>query len=84
MDIINPNTPLYNTIIFYILIIGILLIIKPDFMYCKNTQKFKPFGFDEGKTIACFPTIVICSAIFLYIIFMFIKILYNIQDKKFI
>ncbi len=77
MALINPETPVYNTIIFYILVICILLIIKPEFMYCDKTNKFKPFGLDKDKTIFCFPTISIGSVIILYLFFVSIEILHN-------
>jgi hypothetical protein len=79
MDIVDPNAPLYNAIIFYILIVGVLLIVKPNFMYCDKTNKFKPFGFEEGKTLVCFPTVAICMAVLLYIIFISINIVHNIR-----
>ena len=41
MDIINPDNPVYNTVIFYILINSILLLAKPNFMYCNKVNKFK-------------------------------------------
>lgn len=75
MDIINPNAPVYNTIIFYIMIVCILLIIKPSFMYDHKKKCFKTFGTSEGKTVFSFPVITIGSGILLYLIFLFVEIL---------
>lgn len=82
MGIINPNNPLCNTIIFYIIIFSIILIIKPSFMYCDKTNKFKQFGCQEGQTIFCLPLITISIGIILYIFFLFIEIVYNSINKK--
>ncbi len=75
MGLVDPSTPVYNTIIFYILIICILLILKPQFMYCEETDKFKHFGLSENQTIFSFPLIAIGSGIILYIIFLLVNML---------
>lgn len=77
MDIINPETPVYNAIIFYIMIVCIILTIKPKFMYCDKNKKFKSFGFGNNKTILSFPVICVSSGIILYLIFLSIKILFE-------
>lgn len=74
---INPNNPVYNTLIFYILITCIILITKPNFMYCSETNKFKSFGCDKGQTIFSFPVISLGSVILLYIFFIAIEIFHN-------
>ncbi len=81
MDIINPTTPIYNTVIFYIMIICIILIIKPSFMYDEKTNKFKSFGTGEGQTIFSFPCISISIAILLYLIFLMVETLYLVLEE---
>lgn len=73
---IDPTSPLYNTIIFYILIISIILITKPSFLYCNKTNKFKPFGCNDNETLLSFPIVSIGTGIILYLIFTIIEILY--------
>jgi len=80
MDIIDPTTPVYNTIIFYILVIAILLLIKPKFMYCHKSKQFKAFGCGENKTLLSFPLISISFGIILYILFLAINIIYKYLD----
>lgn len=82
MGLIDPSTPLYNAILFYIIIIFILLITKPSFMYCHKTNKFKPFGLGENKTIFSFPLVSISSGILLYLLFLTIYILCKYLDEK--
>lgn len=77
------STPIYNTIIFYILIVVLVLLIKPDFMYSNKSKKFKSFGFGEDKTLFCFPLVCIVSVVILYFIFLSIDIFSNyLEDAK--
>lgn len=78
---INPNNPVYNTLIFYILITCIVLIVKPDFMYCTETGKFRPFGCDKGQTIWSFPVVSIGSVIVLYVFFLGVEIFHNYMSE---
>lgn len=80
--VLDPTTPIYNTLIFYILLVCIFLIIRPKFMYCYKTKRFKPFGTGKDQTLLSFPFISIGSGIILYMIFLWISILYNIVEKK--
>ena len=75
MVLIDPSSPVYNTIIFYILIIIIFLILKPNFMYCQKSKRFKSFGLGEDQAIFCLPIMCIVCVIFLYIIFVTIQII---------
>ena len=75
--LIYPNNPVYNTIIFYILIICIILLTRPSFMFCYKTGKFKPFGCGKGQTLLSFPTISIASGIILYIFFLGVEIVHD-------
>lgn len=82
MGIIDPSNPVWNSIIFYIIIIAILLIIKPNIMYCHKTKRFKSFGIGENKTLCSFPVAALSSSILLYIIFLNIEILNNYLESK--
>ena len=75
------NSPLFNTIICYIFVVVLLLVIKPNIMYCDKKNKFKEFGFDDDKTLLSFSFLTLFSAILFYIIFVFIDI---INKKLFI
>lgn len=78
---INAGSPVYNTIIFYIILIIIILITKPDFMYCKDTKKFKPFGCSNGQTVLSFPIISITSVIVLYLMFLMLDVVNGYLEK---
>ena len=75
--ILSPSNPVYNTIIIYLLLICIILLTKPDFMFCKKTNKFKTFGLGENQTLLSFPTISIFSCVILYVFFFGINIMHN-------
>lgn len=63
------NNAVYYTIIAYIILIIILFMSKPEFMYDHKNNKFKEFGFeDDAKTIFSLHVVSIVSAILLYII----------------
>ena len=72
--IIDPETPLFNTVIFYIMVVTILLIVKPDFMWDQETGRFKSFGFGQGQTLASFATTAIGMGVMLYALFLGIYI----------
>ena len=74
---ISASNVFYNTLLFYMIIVTILLILKPEFMYSEKQKKFKSFGMGKGKTLFCLPIISIGSAIILYFLFFFIEISYN-------
>ena len=69
----DVKAPLYNTLIIYIIIVTMLIIIKPEFMYCHDTNEFRTFGYDDGKTLLPFSVVSIASGIFLYMFFSIIE-----------
>lgn len=77
------DNPLYNSIICYIIIISVILLSKPSFIYCYKTNKFRKFGFDEDNTLFSFPTISIGLAIGLYLIFVCMDIFQQLLSQKF-
>lgn len=64
------SSTIYNTILLYILFVAILLIAKPDMMYCHKTNRFKPFGFNEGQTLCSFPVVSMASVVIFYMLFL--------------
>jgi len=68
MSIFNINTPLNNTIIMYIIFVLVLLVVKPNIIYCHKTQKFKAFGCHENETFVPFPIMCISGAIMIYMV----------------
>jgi hypothetical protein len=74
--------PIYNTVLFYILFVIAILFIKPKFIYCHKTKKFKPFGCSKNQTLMCFPVVCFISVIIFYFIFLMIHIIGNYLDKK--
>jgi hypothetical protein len=71
MDI-DPHSPLNNTIIFYIMLIICILAIRPKCLYCNKEKKFKPFGYENDKTLFPFSILCISSSILLYMFFSII------------
>jgi len=73
--ILDPNNPVYNTIIIYIAIMFLVLMYKPSFLFCHKTNKFKSFGFDKNNTLIPFPYFVVLLSFLLYMMFLCISIL---------
>lgn len=71
---INSANIKYNTIIFFIIFVIILIIVKPKFMYNYKTRRFKNFGVGEESTIICFPFMSLASIVVFFFIFLFIEI----------
>lgn len=80
--VLFDSGPVYNTILFYILFIAVILFIKPKFIYCHKTKKFKSFGCNKNQTLMSFPVICILSVITFYFIFLTIHIICYYLDKK--
>jgi uncharacterized membrane protein len=81
MGIFNPYTPVYNAIVFYILIIIIILITKPRFLYSHKDKKFKQFGCKPNQTLLSFPVVCILMGIILYMSFASIESICIQLDK---
>lgn len=83
MVLIDPRSPVYNTIIFYIMIVCLILIMKPSFMYCDKTKRFRPFGCNEteNQTLLSFPIVSLGAGIALYILFLFVDIFFRYLEK---
>lgn len=77
MTIIDPSNPVYNTVIFYILIMTIMLVMKPEFIYDHKNDMFKTFGLKDNQTIMCLPITALCMGVLLYMIFLSINIITN-------
>lgn len=69
---------LYASIIAYIIVMIIILVIKPNFIYDDEHKTFKSFGFSENQTITALPifSVVLCILIYL------ILIIYTLAIKK--
>lgn len=72
--LLDPLNPVYNTVVVYIIIISIILIIKPESMYCKKTDTFKPFGLNDNQTIMSFPVVIMGSGVLLYTLFLTVSV----------
>jgi len=74
------SSPVYNTILFYILLITIILVLKPSNMYCHKTKRFKSFGCGKDQTLFCFPIVCLSSVIIFYLIFLMVEIVTGYLD----
>ena len=54
---------IYYSIITYIIIIALLVIIKPEFTYDYQHNKYKEFGVGPSNTLFTIPVIAVCLAI---------------------
>jgi len=67
--LLSIETPIYNTIIVFTIIIILIYISKPDFLYDKDKNEFRQFGTTNGKTLLPIHILAILLAILLYIFF---------------
>ena len=73
MGIINPINPAMNAIIIYILIIVIIFIIKPDFLYDHQCHKFREIYFDYEKSVSLLVIFGVFLSIILFSFFSYIN-----------
>lgn len=57
---------LYPSIVTYILVIIILILIKPHFLYDGKTNEMRHFGTKKSQTLFALPIIGILSSIIIY------------------
>lgn len=76
------SSPVYNTILFYILLVTIILALKPENMYCYKTKRFKSFGCGKNQTLLCFPIVCITAVIIFYFIFLMVEIISGYLDTS--
>jgi hypothetical protein len=74
----------YNAILFYILIVIIIVVTKPDIMYNHKTKRFRSFGTGGGpdQTLFAFPLVALVSAVLLYIFFLVFGIINNYLETN--
>jgi hypothetical protein len=74
MGLFSPNNPAYNAIVIYIIIILLIVLSKPDFMYNHNQHKYKEFGFgSDDNTLLTLPVVGIISALIIFNLFAYIE-----------
>jgi len=66
-------------IIIYVVIAGIIIIVKPSIIYDEEKDEFKKFGFGDEKSLLTIETVLIGLAIFLGIC---VCLLSNDKNKK--
>jgi len=76
------NNNLYYGIVLYIIIVSILVLTKPSFIYNKQTNKYKEFGNSEDKTLFTLPVISIMSAVFIAIVMIMLSNNSNNSSNK--
>ena len=77
MNIFLPDTPIYNTVVCYIITIIIIIVYKPKIIYIEGTNERKKFGFEDNETIFPFSFSILFFAIFYYLIFNYINEVHN-------
>jgi heme/copper-type cytochrome/quinol oxidase subunit 2 len=70
---LDSKYPVYNSIIMFVIIVVILFIFRPSFIYSKKINKFKQFGTKEEETIFTFHITSIGMGILLYFMFSLIE-----------
>ncbi|ARF09377.1 hypothetical protein Catovirus_2_326 [Catovirus CTV1] len=61
-----PYSPAFSAIIIYIIIILVLAMLKPDFLYDHQNNKFRDFGFTQGKSVFTLLTVGIIISFLTY------------------
>lgn len=61
---------LYTSVVFYIILMIIIIVLKPQWMYDDKQQKFRSFGTDENETLITMPIVGLTSCIIIYLIIM--------------
>jgi len=64
----ESNYTLYSIII-YVIIIVLLVMTKPNFMYDNNKKQYREFGRTKDKTIFTLPVVAILLAVLLVVLF---------------
>lgn len=81
MGLFDPYSPALNAVIIYIILIIILVLAKPNFIYNYKEQKFREFGNGYDQTYFTLPVVSIILAILLYYIFVFVEESNYYSDK---
>jgi hypothetical protein len=68
----NKNNYIFYAIIIYIIIISILIITKPNFIYDHDKSKFREFGYTKDKTIFTIGVLSVFFAVLIVILFSLI------------
>lgn len=69
------NTRLIYSLIFYLLVVALIIVSKPEFMFDAN-RVAKPFGLGPEKSIFSFGVIISTVSILSYYIFATIDLLF--------
>jgi hypothetical protein len=78
---LNINTPVYNTIIVFTIIIVLLYVTKPNIIYDHRKKEFREFGTKNGKTLLPIYILSILIAIIVYVIFYYMASIKNKSTK---
>lgn len=70
----------FYSVLIYIIIILLLVLSKPDFVYDNNKKKYREFGRENGQTLFTLPIVAIFLAIILALFFSNIK--HKTKNKK--
>lgn len=79
--IFDLYNPVFNTIFVYIIILVLLILQKPSFIYDRKHRKFKGFGTSRGKSMFALPVLAIVLAVVIYVVFASIEKFCVLQDE---
>jgi len=77
----NSHSPAFSSIIIYIIIILIISIIKPTFIYDHDNKKFREFGFAENQSPL---TLLTFGIILSFITYNFISLISPQYSSKYL
>ena len=72
---------LYTSVVIYILVMTLIIIFKPTFMYDEHTHEPKPFGTNTGETMFPIHVVGVFSCILIYTIVAAYHALLKLIDK---
>lgn len=72
---------LYTSVIIYVVIMIVIIVMKPNFLYDKENKKFKQFGTNKNETIVPIHIIGLTLCILIYFIIMVYMLLLHAISK---
>lgn len=80
--IFDPENPVYNSIIVYIILLCLIFLIKPNILYNNKENEFKKINLFGNVEILSLHIFSVCSAVIIYFVFLFVYVFYKLMEKQ--
>lgn len=57
----------------YLIVITILVVVRPEFMYNKKKDQFREFGTTDGKTPFTLPVMAVMTAVIVHVVITIVQ-----------